>query len=100
MPDQKYVKKAFDNHKIAKLTLASHFQLFFVNNFEKLTRCKTKSKVLKFYHQGRKRVNDSLDIIKVLKDIKYLKVLNQVKHNPYPEFKFKIYHNRKNIIEI
>jgi hypothetical protein len=27
-------------------------------------------------------------------------VLNQVKHNPFPELKFKIYHNRKNVIEL
>ena len=50
--------------------------------------------------QGNKRVTESLDIVKILKDIRYLKLLAQMHINPDIDTKFKIYHSNKNVINI
>ena len=50
--------------------------------------------------QGNKRVTKSLDIVKLLKDIRYLKLLASMHIKPDTETKFRIYHSDKNVIKI
>jgi len=49
---------------------------------------KTKNKILKAYYEGNKRITKSLDIVKLTKDIKYLKLLTMIELDPDLETKF------------
>ena len=61
---------------------------------------KIESSLTNFFELGTLKINKNLDIIKILKDIKYHKVLVQVMLQPTHEMKFQIYHNQKNVIDI
>lgn len=58
------------------------------------------NKLLKIYNDGNQRINKALDIVKLTKDIKYLKLLTMVKCNPDIKTKFEIHHCGKNIIDL
>ena len=59
-----------------------------------------KNKILTIFHEGNKRVNKSLDIVKLTKDIKYLKLLTMITLDPDVETKFQIHHCSKNVIDL
>ena len=84
------------------LTGRQIFFLFFVKQWNKYAgSIKTfNSKLLKIYYDGNKRINKSLDIVKLTKDIKYLKLLTMVKCKPDIKTKFEIHHCGKNIIDL
>ena len=55
--------------------------------------CKTfNSNLIQIYNDGNKRINKSLDIVKLTKDIKYLKLLTMVEFDPDLTKKFEIHH--------
>ena len=51
------------------------------------------------FTEGNRRVMKSLDIVKLTKDIRYLKLLTMTTIEPDIETKFQIYHCSKNIIK-
>ena len=50
--------------------------------------------------EGQSRIDKSLDIVSLIKDIKYLKLLTMFKFDPDIETKFQIHHSRKNVIDL
>ena len=77
--------------------------MFFCNLWNDYTtkRFKIENKLTKFYKIGSEEMEDCFNIVKLLKDIKFLKVFNIVRHDGIDLYtKFLIHHNKKNIINV
>lgn len=94
------------NKKIC-LTELQSVQLYFVNLYNKWMKAlKMPAKLLMvtkltvLYEECEQRLDKSLNILKLLKDIKYMKLLLKFKINPEIETKFQIHHCAKNVINL
>lgn len=54
----------------------------------------------KLYHEGVKRIDKKLDMVKILNDISYLKLLTKFNLKPTIETQFQIHHCKKSIIDL
>ena len=72
------------------LTVCQVVRLYFIHQWNNLfgSLLPIKNKILTIFHEGNKRVKKSLDIVKLTKDIKYLKLLTMIKIDPDVETKF------------
>ena len=61
--------------------------------------CKKKKRLLKMIHDGKKRIEKELDILKIMKSIRNVKIL--MKNSLLsPDVKFQIAHADKNLIDL
>ena len=100
--DENVYKYAIKHHQRARLPLWLSVRLYAHNHWNKFFSncCPIKNRLTIFYKESEKRLEKSFDIIKILKDIKYLKVLTKVMIPLEYDTKFQIYHNQKNIIDL
>ena len=77
------IEEQIDIHRYASLTLKSNIKLFFINLWNDYVKesLKIENKLTKFFEKGQDKVEECFNVVKLLKDIKFLKVFNTVKHN-------------------
>ena len=101
IPD--HSKEVAEHHYKMSLSGKQIFRLYFIkqwNMYASSFITYKGNKLLKIYNDGNQRINKALDIVKLTKDIKYLKLLTMVKCNPDIKTKFEIHHCGKNIIDL
>ena len=54
----------------------------------------------KLYHEGKGRIWKKLDLIKIVNDIQYLKLLTKIHLKPSVETQFQIHHCKKSLIDL
>jgi hypothetical protein len=90
IPDRPFKFAALEEHHKMSLTIYQVVTLYFIHQWNKFFGkfLPVNNKILTIFHEGNKRVNKSLDIVKLTKDIKYLKLLTMIKIDPDVETKF------------
>ena len=69
--------------------------------FKCLVNCSAKQRKFRIiYEAGREKVEKDFDFLKIIKDIKYLKMLTRYIMKPQEELKIQIAHCGKNIIDL
>ena len=51
------------------------------------------------FDEGKKKLDKDFDLMKIIKDVKYLKMLTKFTLNPKDEIKIQIHHCLKNLID-
>ena len=54
----------------------------------------------KLFHEGKARIDKKLDMVKIINDIQYLKILTKYNIKPSVETQFQIHHCKKSIIDL
>ena len=84
------------------LTYANHVKIFFMKNLCFAKSCKVfrpQRKLLRLFNQGKDKIQYELNIIKIIKNLKDLRILVKNKFLD-DETRLQIKHNQKNIINI
>lgn len=105
--NQTVKSRALKEHRAILLSTSQVIKLFFANLHNQWLvplgfSCfkPIRSELVTLYEECEKRLNHSLNVIKVLKDIKYMKLLLKFKLDPDVETKFQVYHCSKNVIDL
>ena len=72
-----------------------------------MTQCKScfnfkKDKLFRLYNVGVERVDKEMDMVKILRNIRYLRILSRLnlKHGDRPKLKYYIKHSQKNLLNL
>lgn len=97
----KNLQKELNNHRSIKLTLKDEICLFFSEQIGSLFFCKfkKKDKLQKLYQIGSEKIESSLDMVKIIRNLRNLEILfkNSILT---PEFKKLLEHSKKNVINL
>ena len=88
--DKALAQSVLSRHRTINLSTKQECKLYFTRlyNFFFGRCCSSKTRLTVLFDEGERRIEKSLDIVKITKDIKYLKMLTTFKIDPDIETKF------------
>jgi len=88
--DKALAQSVLSRHRTINLSTKQECKLYFTRlyNFFFGLCCSSKTRLTVLFDEGERRIEKSLDIVKITKDIKYLKMLTTFKIDPDIETKF------------
>ena len=100
------MKQEIETHRLIRISMKDNIMLFLSSIFGDRNSCcrsicgwKNDAKIQKLFQEGRLRIEKDLNVIKLIKSIKEMRIL--MKNSMMtPEIRFKVAHSTKNCINL